>query len=234
MAGMDANEIRRLIINLIRKGSVMDVDLNSKPPTCRVSVGDPDDPDGEGLQTNWLPFFAPRAGLTREWNPPTKGEQVVLFCPMGDPAQGTVLCGLFSDDAPAPSTSPNKHMRAYPDGATVEYDHASHSLKADLPAGATVLIVAPGSVNVQTQTATVKADDVTLDAKQTTVTGNMLVKGAFVFESGMSGKAGASGGPAAIIAGTVAVSDDVIAGGKSGAHHSHMEQGDGKLVSEPI
>jgi phage baseplate assembly protein V len=187
-----------------------------------------------GLQTNWLPFLSVRAGTTREWNPPTKGEQVVLFCPMGDPAQGVVLCGLNSDDAPAPSNSPDTHTRAYPDGAIVEYNHAAHSLTANLPGGAAVLIVAPGSVNVQTMTATVQADDVTLDAKQTTVTGDMLVKGAFVFEGGMSGKAGAGGGPAAIIAGTVAVSDDVIAGGKSSAHHTHMEQGDGKPVGEPL
>ncbi|RAS14912.1 phage baseplate assembly protein V, partial [Paraburkholderia bryophila] len=97
MVGMDANEFRRLIINMIRKGAIMDVNHASNPPTCRVSIGDPDDPDGEGLQTNWLPFLSVRAGTTREWNPPTKGEGVVLICPMGDPAQGVVLCGLNTD-----------------------------------------------------------------------------------------------------------------------------------------
>ena len=59
-------------------------------------------------------------------------------------------------------------------------------------------------------------------------------KGAFVFEGGMSGKAGASGGPAAVISGTVAVSDDIVAGGKSSAHHKHMEQGDNAPTSEPL
>jgi thymidine phosphorylase len=45
---MDTNEIRRLIINMIRKGAIMDVNHTSNPPTCRVSVGDPDNPTGEG------------------------------------------------------------------------------------------------------------------------------------------------------------------------------------------
>ncbi|RQM46524.1 phage baseplate assembly protein V [Paraburkholderia bannensis] len=229
---MDANEFRRLIVNLIRKGSVFDVDLTSTPPTCRVSVGDPDDTESPGLQTNWIPFITLRAGNTREWNPLTKGEQVILFCPMGDPAQGVALAGLNSETFPAPSNSADKHMRVYPDGATLEYDHAAHTLTATLPEAATVLIVAPGAVNVQTKQATVQADTITLDG-DATVTKSLTVKGPFAFENGMSGKAGESGGPAAIISGTVAVSDDVIAGGKSSAHHTHREQGDGELVGEP-
>ncbi|CAE6783717.1 hypothetical protein R69746_04409 [Paraburkholderia aspalathi] len=233
MVGMDANEIRRLIINMIRKGAIMDVNHASNPPTCRVSVGDPTDPDGEGLQTNWLPFISARAGATREWNPPTRGEQVVLFCPMGDPAQGVVLCALNSDDAPAPSNSPDTHTRAYPDGAIVEYNHASHSLSATLPDGATVLIVAPGSVTVQTKDATVKADVMTIDAKTTTVTGAMLVKGAFEFQAGMTGSAGAGGGSTMKINGAADFTGEVKSQGISLPKHTHMEQGDGKEVSAP-
>jgi phage baseplate assembly protein V len=124
-------------------------------------------------------------------------------------------------------------MRVYRDGASIEYDMATHVLNAVFPDGGTVNITAPGAVNVNTQTAVVKADTVTLDA-DVIVEKSMTVKGPFAFESGMSGKAGASGGPAAIISGTVAVSDDVIAGGKSGAHHTHKEQGDGNNVSEPL
>ncbi|MDR6469552.1 phage baseplate assembly protein V [Paraburkholderia graminis] len=176
----------------------------------------------------------PSAGETIEWLAPSIGEGVMLFCPSGDPAQALAMRGFFSEDFPPPSTDPAKHMRVYRDGASIEYDMAAHVLNAVFPDGGTVNITAPGAVNVTTKTATVKADDVTLDAKQTTVTGNMLVKGAFVFENGMSGKAGASGGPAAVITGTVAVSDDVIAGGKSSAHHTHKEQGDGNNVSEPL
>lgn len=234
MVGMDANEFRRLIINMIRKGAIMDVNHASNPPTCRVSVGDPTDPDGEGLQTNWLPFLSVRAGTTREWNPPTKGEGVVLICPMGDPAQGVVLCGLNTDDAPAPSNSPDTHTRAYPDGAIVEYNHANHSLSATLPAGATVLIVAPGSVTVQTNDATIQAEEMTIDAKNTKVTGSMLVMGAFEFQSGMTGSAGAAGGSTMKINGAADFTGEVKSQGKSLPLHTHMEQGDGKEVSPPL
>lgn len=219
---MDANESQRQFLNGCRKGTVLAVE----GALCRVASGD--------ISTNWIQWFALFAGDTSDWLAPSIGEGVMLLCPSGDPSQGIALRGFYSEDFPPPSTDPNRHVRKYRDGALVEYDFAAHSLTANLPAGATVLIVAPGAVNVQTKTATVQADDVMLNAKQTTVTGNMLVKGAFVFQGGMSGTAGAGGGPAAVISGTVAVSDDVIAGGKSGAHHTHMEQGDGKPVSEPL
>jgi phage baseplate assembly protein V len=219
---MDANESQRQLLNGIRKGFVIAIE----GALCRVKSGE--------LETDWIQWFAPYAGASVDWLAPSINEGVMLLCPSGDPAQAVAVRGFYSEDFPPPSTSPDTHIRKYRDGALVEYDFDAHSLKALLPAGARVLIIAPGAINVQTKTATVQADDVTLDAKQTIVTGNMLVKGAFMFEGGMSGKAGASGGPAAVIAGTVAVSDDVIAGGKSLAHHSHKEQGDGKPVSEPL
>lgn len=227
---MDANEFRRLIVNLIRKGSVLDVNHKSNPPTCRVSVGDPDDTDNPGLTTNWLPFLSLRAGETREWNPPTKGEQVALFCPMGDPAQGFVLCGLNSDAAPAPSDSADKHLRVYPDDAAIEYDHAQHVLTATLPAGATVLIDAPGSVTVKTKDATVEAENIVLDCDQTTVTGAMLVKGPFEFQAGMTGRSGTGGGATMTIEGRADFTGEVTSEGKSLPHHHHADDGRGEPV----
>lgn len=230
---MDANEQRRQFINVIRKGSVFDINLESVPPTCRVSVGDPDDTDNPGLITNWIPFFSARAGTTREWNPLTKGEKVILLCPMGDPAQGTALAGLYDENTPQPSTSPDKHMRVYPDGAAIEYDHAQHALAVTLPAGATVSIVSPGSVTVQTKDATVQAETILLDAKNTTVTGAMLVKGAFTFQAGMTGSGGANGGAVMKIDGAADFTGEVKSQGISLPKHTHREQGDGNLVSAP-
>lgn len=229
---MDSNEFRRLIVNLIRKGSVAAVNLSTNPPTCRVSVGDPDDADNPGLTTNWLPFFSARAGTTREWNPLTVGEKVVLFCPMGDPAQGIALGGLYSDSSVAPSHSADKHVRSYPDKAAIEYDHAAHVLDVVLPAGATINVTAPDAVNVHTKTANVTADAAMLDA-DVTVTRSLTVKGRFTFESGMTGKGGAEGGPAMEIDGAADFTDEVRSKGISLPHHTHKEQGDGNDVSEP-
>ncbi|KVX62879.1 phage baseplate assembly protein V [Burkholderia stagnalis] len=226
---MDANEIQRQARNAVRKGSILAVDHAAA--LCRVAVGDPDD-DADSLQTNWIPWIACAAGTTRDWLPPTPGEQVVLLCPMGDPAQGVALRGLFSDAAPAPASSADTHTRVYPDGAVVAYDHAAHALTAELPAGATVRVVAPGSVTVQTKAATVQADTITLDAQQTTCTGAMTVKGPFAFESGMTGTGGADGATMQID-GAATFTREVTSQGISLPHHKHREQGDGQLVSEP-
>ncbi|KWC25370.1 baseplate assembly protein [Burkholderia ubonensis] len=225
---MDANEIQRQARNAVRKGTILAVDHAAG--LCRVAVGASDD---DGLQTNWIPWLTPAAGGTREWLPPTQGEQVVLLGPMGDFAQAVALRGIYSDAAPAPDSSPDTHTRVYQDGARVSYDHAAHALTADLPAGAIVRVVAPVSVTVETQTATVKAQSVTLDAEQTTCTGALLVKGAFTFESGMTGKGGQGGGATMQIDGAAIFTREVTSQGISLPHHTHREQGDGQLVSEP-
>ena len=220
---MDINELTRLILNLVRKGTIMAV--NHDAETCRVESGE--------MQTNWIRWLSLAAGETRDWNPPTVGEQVLLLCPGGDPADAVALRGLYSDAAPAPSHSPTTHTRTFPDGAVIEYDHAAHLMTATFPASATVLLVAPESVTINTAAATVHADSVTLDAQQTTCTGALLVQGAFVYQSGMSGKGGGAGA-AATIQGTLATTEDVTAGGISLIGHKHNEQGDGAPTSAPI
>lgn len=203
---MDTNEIIRLILNLVRKGTILAVDHDAAK--CRVTSG--------ALSTNWLPWVALAAGETRDWNPPTKGEQVLLICPGGDPADGLVLRGLYSTDAPAPSTKPTFHTRAYPDGAVIEYDHAAHAMTARFPEGASVLIVSPSSVEVRTAAAKVVADTVILDTPNATITGDLRVDGAISAGQDITTPA------------------DVKAGAISLTGHEHMEQGDGKKVSKPL
>lgn len=218
---MNANESTRQFLNGIRKGSVESV----SGAMCRVVSGD--------LHTDWIQWFVPFAGETIEWLAPSIGEGVMLLCPSGDPAQAVALRGFYSEDFTPPSLSLDTHTRRYRDGAIVEYDFAAHSLKATLPEGATVLIDAPGSVTVRTKAATVQSDTMLIDAKETTVTGSMLVKGAFEFQSGMTGSAGASGGSTMKINGAADFTGEVTSQGISLPTHTHREQGDGNLVSKP-
>lgn len=227
MVGMDANEIQRQARNAVRKGSILDVDYGSG--LCRVAVGESAD---DGLQTNWIPWLSPAAGSTREWLPPTKGEQVVLLGPMGDFAQAVALRGLYSDAAPAPDNSPNTHTRVYADGARVSYDHAAHALTAELPAGGTVRVIAPGAVIVQTKDATVQAESILLDG-DATVTKSLTVKGPFAFESGMTGKGG-KGGSVMKIDGRAEFTDDVVARNVSLVEHPHDAMGEFARTSKPI
>ncbi|SFB30626.1 phage baseplate assembly protein V [Azotobacter beijerinckii] len=124
MAAMNTADLIRRLENLIRFGTVAEVD--PEKPRCRVKTG--------GLLTGWLPFFAARAGEDREWDPPSLGEQCILFSPSGDPATGAVLVGLYSDAFPAPDNDPKRHRRTYRDGAVIEYDTENSQYLIDIPA----------------------------------------------------------------------------------------------------
>lgn len=197
---MTITELLRLLQNIIRIGTITDVDHDKE--LCRVATGE--------LETNWIRWLALAAGTTRDWNPPTVGEQVLLLSPGGDPANAVALCGIYSDAAPAPSHDKNTRTTQYPDSAVIEYNHAAHSFTATLPAGATINIVAPKSVTITTQLATVVADAVMLDAKQTTCNGHLTVNG------------------------NIAATGDVTAGNISLKNHVHMPQAAGKPTTKPL
>lgn len=141
----DIAALSRLIENLIRLGTIAEVDHGSlqdkRPARVRVQSGD--------LLTGWLPWAALRAGTTRDWDPPTVGEQVLVLSPSGQTAQGIAITGLFSALIPANGDRAGLHRRTYPDGAVVEYDSEAHQLLATLPAGGRVEIVAPGGFKLQ-------------------------------------------------------------------------------------
>lgn len=141
----DIAALSRLIENLIRLGTVAEVDHGSltdkRPARVRVQSGD--------LLTGWLPWTALRAGTTRDWDPPSVGEQVLVLSPSGQTAQGIAITGLFSALIPANGDRAGLRRRTYPDGAVVEYDSEAHQLLATLPAGGRVEIVAPGGFKLQ-------------------------------------------------------------------------------------
>ncbi|MYM70533.1 phage baseplate assembly protein V [Pseudoduganella sp. FT55W] len=242
---MDTNELYRLILNLVRKGTILAVDHDKE--VCRVQSGD--------LETNWINWLALAAGETTDWNPPTVGELVLLFCPGGDPTEGVALRGINTDEVKAPSHKPTTHTRRYPDGAVIEYDHEAHALTVTMPEGGTAVFTVPASVTINTKAATINASDsatvntkaatinaddsatikskkVTIDAPDTLCTGNLTVQKTLAYLGGMtgSGSAPGSGGKAAKINGGIDATDDITAKGISLVKHVHQEQGDGKDV----
>ena len=136
--------LSRLIENLIRLGTVAEVDHGSlpdkRPARVRVQSGD--------LLTGWLPWTALRAGTTRDWDPPTVGEQVLVLSPSGQTAQGIAITGLFSALIPANGDRAGLHRRTYPDGAVVEYDSVAHRLRAILPEGGVTDLTSTGGINI--------------------------------------------------------------------------------------
>ena len=202
----DLSDLLRLLQNLIRLGTIAEV----KGAKARVRLG-------PTLTTEWLKWATRRAGSTRTWSVPTVGEQVIVFSPGGDLTRGIILPALYSQEFDAPESSPTIHTTHYPDGAVVQYDHADHALTATLPGG----------------TATITADKVTSNAPSTICTGdltvmkNLIVKqsttveGVTTLNGGVNAKAGAAGGVAMAVQGTIKASEDVLAGAISLAKHAH-------------
>lgn len=131
-------ELSRLLENLIRFGLIAEV--QHVPPRVKVETG--------GILTTWLPWLAWRAGADREWDPPTVGEQVLLFSPSGQLANGVAVTGVFSDVIPANGDRAGLHRRTYADGAVVEYDSVAHHLRAVLPSGGTTELVSTGGIHI--------------------------------------------------------------------------------------
>lgn len=173
-----ADLIRRLE-SLIRYGTIAEVQM--VPPRVRVKSGK--------LTTTWRPWISLRAGDTTEWDPPTIGEQCVFFSPSGEPTTGFALLGLFSDAHPAPSSSPDEHVRLYPDGARIAYNHATGALSAT--GIKTALVQAAEKCTVDCPL-TEFTGDVHILGKLT-VDGETLLKALLTYMAGMAGKAGAGG-----------------------------------------
>lgn len=180
---MHIEELARLLQNLIRLGTVSQVQY-ADPPRVRVKTGE--------LQTNWLVWLEVRAGSTRTWNPPTVGEQVVLLSPGGDLTGAIVLSGINSDEITSPANEPSRHVVHYPDGATYSYDHAAGQLTVS---GVKSLIV-------DCQEAVINGSkSLQINCPENTINGKLTVKGALTYQSGMTGSSGPGG--ATVITGKI-------------------------------
>lgn len=130
--------LSRMLENLIRLGVIAEVQM--VPPRVKVKTGE--------LTTAWLPWLALRAGSDRDWDPPTVNEQVILFSPSGQLANGVVVTGLYSDHIPANGNRAGLHRRTYVDGTVIEYDSVAHHLNATLVDGGTTNLVSKGGINL--------------------------------------------------------------------------------------
>ena len=108
-------EIMRLITNLIRTGTVTEVDRDNW--LCRVKVGD--------LETNWINWLTLRAGGARTWWCPSPDEQVVVLSMGGNLETAFALPAIYSSQFAPPSNSVDGSVTQYPDGGWFEYDPAT-------------------------------------------------------------------------------------------------------------
>src|SRR5437868_5484219 len=128
MSDYDTGELSRQVANLLRIGTVAELD----EANARVKI------NVAGLTTDWLPWAAARAGHTRQWSPPRPGEQIILASPYGDMSQAVVIGSLYQDEKPAPAASQDQETTVYPDGSTVDYNSGSNTLTITIAGGGNV------------------------------------------------------------------------------------------------
>ncbi|MCJ8536201.1 phage baseplate assembly protein V [Enterobacter cloacae] len=177
-------EIARAIRNLIRTGIVTDVDHHEG--LCRVQTG--------GMETTWLNWLTCRAGRSRVWWAPSVGEQVLLLAIGGELDTAFVLPGIFSDDHPAPSASPDALHASFPDGAVIEYEPEIGALTVS--GIKTADVTASDSITATVPVVMVKAETrITLDTPEVVCT-NKLTTGTLEVQKGgkMSGNFEHTGG----------------------------------------
>ena len=147
----------------------------------------------ENLQTDWLPMITPAALGNQFYRLPDVGTLVVcLLDAQGE--GGAVLGAIYNDADPAPASNADLHVLQYSNGTRIEHDRSTGN----------VLVKTSGKVLVQ-------ASEVTLDAPQTTTTGNLLVQGSFTYQGGLTGSGGT--GAAAQIKGNIRIRGYVEGGG---------------------
>ena len=174
----------RLLRNLIRIGTVNAVDPDRGH--CRVDTG--------GNLTDWLNWISFRAGRTRIWSAPSVGEQVLVFALGGELDTAFVLCGIYSDDFPAPSASADALYIDFPDGAVLEYEPATGALS--VTGIKTADVQASESITASTKVVMVKAaKSITLDTPEVICT-NKLTTGTLEVKKGgtMTGNITHTGG----------------------------------------
>ena len=127
---------------------------------------------GDGAESDWLPVGQRRSGSARSASVPSIGEQVVALCAGGDPRRGIIVASLPQQAQPLPALAGEEAERIeYSDGAAVEYDPGTHTLRATLPSGATVELAGAGSVTIDAESITLRGE-VTVDGSLT-ATGNV-------------------------------------------------------------
>ncbi|CUZ17701.1 Phage P2 baseplate assembly protein gpV [Serratia marcescens] len=170
--GMNAilTELRRRLANIVRIGTVSDVD--TAKGLCRVLTG--------ANETDWLNWLTLRAGRVRFWSAPSVGEQVIVLSIFGELTTGFVLPAVFSDQHPAPSASPDAVRIDFPDGAVIEYEPenstlTAHGMKyADIQAAEK--ISATSNVVVVTAGQMITLDAPVVECTNKLIAGSLLLK----------------------------------------------------------
>lgn len=167
----DASLLKDLLSQVIRVGFV--VARDEERLRVRVEVTDT---TTDALTTDFLQVIVPRAKKDRCYDLPDIGDQVLcLFLPFGREV-GFVLGSMYGADSP-PVSSGDKDHRTYDDGTVIEYDRATHVLKADVKGRAEITTTLDIDAKAGTSITATAGQDVTITAPMINLNGNVTSKG---------------------------------------------------------
>lgn len=163
--------IHQRLENMIRIGIIKTIHPSKPFMTVTVDFGE--------ITTAKIRYLNTRAGDDQTWNPPSIGEEVIVFSPSGVLEMGIAFGGFNNAEYPAISEDLNKNITLFSDGCMISYDTKTHALEAILPESGTAVLTANGGVTVNSNggvTVNAMAGGATLNA-DTTINGNLLVNG---------------------------------------------------------
>lgn len=140
------------LANLVRLGTITEIDLTASPATARAEFED-------GWVSDHLPVLQLAAGRLRTWSAPIEGEQVIALSASGELGAGWLLRGAPYDAFSAPSAEELVTvLGAWDDGAADTYDEAAKTRAIAIPAGGK-LTLSVGALTIR-----IEAGGITVDA----------------------------------------------------------------------
>jgi len=151
-------EVERTRGQMLRVGRVKDVDARRMRASVYL----------DEVETILLPVFQQRHGLDRRYWLPVKGEQVMVFCPDGEPGNGIIMGSYARDDFPSPRRF-NEDATVYRDSAVNQYNPDSKHQHIELTKDGTLFLTAP--------TIVLRADRIVRDPYQRAFTDEPVHRG---------------------------------------------------------
>jgi phage baseplate assembly protein V len=133
-ADFEIAEAHRRISNLIRPGTIEEVQLGDDPSKATARIKFDDD-----WTSDFLRVFQVHSGRVSSWSPPVEGEQVLVLSPSGLTEGGYALRGLPSTAFPSTSNSADLlQLFDAGDGSSDVYDLAAKTRTITTPGGTKV------------------------------------------------------------------------------------------------
>lgn len=141
-------EFLRLLSNVCSFGTIVETKSADGLALARVKIDD--------RVTDFFPVVSKSNSFKKHYVPLRVGEQVAVFCPLGEANIGFILTSIFNKGSKEPVGSSNtREVVTYEDGTTFFYDTQSKELNIDcvgdvkIKTGGNVSIEAGGNINIE-------------------------------------------------------------------------------------